>query len=265
MLNNIIAVLIPVYNNLSGLIKSIESIEEYESLEVVIVDDGSLEKIDLAILTSISKNQVKLLTMAENGGIVKALNCGLEYIYKNNFNYVVRLDAGDLCVNNRVEKQVRFLEDNQDYVIVGSYAEFVDLNGQKIFTQVMPSESEKINKYMHLNNCFCHPAVTFRINSLTKDFYYEEAYKFAEDYKFFWDMIKKGKGANLPQVLVITEANPTGISRTRRKEQLKLRLSIQLDNFKFNILNSYIGMLKTIILMLLPNLFIENFKKLISK
>ncbi|PEL82494.1 glycosyltransferase [Bacillus wiedmannii] len=259
-----IAVLIPVYNNEEGLIRSLNSLEAEEILlDIVVVNDGS-EK-EPVIPKGDFKNNIILLNLSENQGIEIALNRGLEYILQNSYDYVGRLDAGDLIVKGRFEKQVNYLECNKEYMLVGSDVEYIDTDGNHMFNIQLPKGYKQIRKKMHVNSCFLHPAVLIRVSVLKSEGLYSTNFKAAEDYELFFRIISKHKSENLNEILTITEYNAGGISLTKRKEQLKSRFEIQLEYFDFKKIESYNGILKTIVLYIMPVKVITFIKKIVSK
>src|SRR5579872_7413942 len=97
--------LIPFYNNLPGLVRSLQTVS-YDPLKygLLIVDDGSGEPILQADLAPYipATVPVKIIRLPLNEGIARALNAGLHWLEdKKNFRYVARLDCGDLCIGHR--------------------------------------------------------------------------------------------------------------------------------------------------------------------
>src|SRR5258706_6342491 len=109
-----ICVLIPCYNNMEGLIQSINSIVyDQRRLLVLVVDDGSTVPVTRNTIYQhlpISVN-IQLIRLKQNQGITRALNKGLDFIYANYpVGYIARLDCGDICSPERFYRQVSFLE-----------------------------------------------------------------------------------------------------------------------------------------------------------
>jgi glycosyltransferase involved in cell wall biosynthesis len=251
MPNKNIAVLIPVYNNQSGLEKSILSIvgADKELVDIIVVDDGSLRP---AYLDNLKDYNIKLLRYSPNMGIQCALNTGLEYILANGYAYTARLDTGDTIIVGRFAKQKSFLDSNQDYGIVGSWMQTVSSDGSYQFICKFPTIDKDIRNKMHLNNCFAHPSVLIRNDILTKTGPYSSKYKSAQDYDLFFRILQISKGSNLPEPLILYEVmNENAISYKRRYQQLRNRLRIQFCYFNPIILNSYIGVIKTIVTLFL--------------
>src|SRR5690242_1544998 len=100
-----LCILIPVYNNLAGLIRSLSSIM-YPSQQflVLVVDDGSDCPIDLDSISGRLVHPVPLqvIRSEKNEGITHALNRGLDFIYRHySVDFIARLDCGDTCHPDR--------------------------------------------------------------------------------------------------------------------------------------------------------------------
>src|SRR5688500_2769068 len=105
--------LIPYFNNLSGLLHSLQSVKyDADKFVVVIVDDGSKLPITREVLNQqiASEIKIEIIRMPQNQGITIALNTGLQWILQQkNADFVARLDCGDICSTERFYKQVAFL------------------------------------------------------------------------------------------------------------------------------------------------------------
>lgn len=254
-----LAVLIPVFNNQEGLLNSLNSLRDQIDFEhVFVVDDGSKPPIDISTYHS-----VKLIKLEKNQGIVGALNFGLSVIInENNYNYIARLDAGDICKPDRLLKQFSFMEGHLEVGIVGSYVRFINKQGHLFFTFRPPLTDIAIRKAMYFNSAFCHPSVMMRVDALKSQGFYDPKYQYAEDYELFQRILKKYKGANIPDILLDYEVDPTGISLTKRKIVLMKRWEIQLKYFKSRSILAWLGLLQTFFLRYFPNKLILAIKKL---
>lgn len=256
--------LIPYYNNLSGLIRSLESVKyDPAKYALLIVDDGSaaiLRYEDLAphIPAALS---VKIIRLIENKGITRALNIGLQWLEEEgNFRYVARLDCGDCCSESRFRLQVEFLERHPDIDLVGSWCLFTDFSTGSSYRYITPTEHKKITRGMHFRNLFIHPTVMWRASVAGKTGIYPENFPHAEDYGFFYEILNSGKGAIIPEDLVTCEINPKGISLYFRKEQLKSRARV-VQQYGKNKVFSIMGVIKLRFLMVIPYEWILETKK----
>jgi glycosyltransferase involved in cell wall biosynthesis len=258
--------LIPYYDNLRGLLFSLRSISyEPAKYSLLIVDDGSPEPLrrDQLLSHLPSEITIEIISMPVNGGITKALNAGLDWLKgKKNFRYVARLDCGDWCDPSRFRRQVEFLGQNPGIDLVGSWCIFTDFVSGSSFRYSTPTEHKKIERGMYFRNIFIHPTVMWRAIVAEKAGFYPENFPYAEDYGFFYKIISKGKAAVLPEILVICEINPKGLSLRFRREQLKSRGRVVRHYGKNRLLRS-LGIIKLQLLMVVPYGWVFQAKKLI--
>ncbi|MEZ0007416.1 hypothetical protein ABH942_002797 [Flavobacterium sp. 28YEA47A] len=260
---NKVALLIPHYNNFRGLVTSINSIDSSEFIDIVIVDDGSIiEKIDEDVLIKAFKanGTIKFLYLPENKGIEHALNHGLDYILKNNYQFTARLDVGDVCVGKRFEIQHKFLEDNKSIKFIGANANAFDMEGNFLFRYNFPLKHSEIKKRIYLNAVFVHPTFMFDNEIIKTVGYYPTNYKSAEDFAFAMKVVKHFITENLEECLVNVEINPNGISLSKRNQQIRSRLNVIKDNFYFGYYPLY-GLFRNIIICIAPNKWIAAMKK----
>jgi glycosyltransferase involved in cell wall biosynthesis len=256
--------LIPYYNNLAGLVRSLQTVS-YDPLKygLLIVDDGSREAVlhsDLAphIPATVP---VEIIRLPLNEGIARALNAGLHWLEdKKNFRYVARLDCGDLCVANRFRRQVEFLDAHPDIDLVGSWCLFRDFSTGQTFRYKTPTEHGKIVRGMYFRNMFIHPTVIWRATVKEKAGNYPEIFPHAEDYGFFYEILSKGKAAVIPEDLVIAEINGKGISLKFRKEQLMSRARVVRQYGQNGVLR-LMGVIKLRFLRVIPYKLLYQVKK----
>jgi glycosyltransferase involved in cell wall biosynthesis len=256
-----VVVLIPHYNDPKGLENSLASINEKEPVDIVVVDDGSTLKLDIDRLTSKYRGlKLTVINLNSNQGIENALNQGLQFILGKEYKYIARLDCGDICYAGRFMTQKKFLEDNPDICLVGTWVDFIDMRGNKVFTFQPPTHHEKIKLKMFLNNMFCHPSIMFRVQAVEKIGFYPTVYKAAEDYAFFFRFIKHCKTANIPIVLLKYEVNPSGISLSKRRQQIQSRLHVIMDNFYWGFHPIY-GLVRNFMIGIIPFFIIDKLKR----
>jgi glycosyltransferase involved in cell wall biosynthesis len=258
--------LIPFYNNLPGLIRSLQSIV-YDPLAygLLIVDDGSSEILRYEDLISYLPQSLSLtiLRLRENQGITVALNTGLKWLEeKGKSEYVARLDCGDICLPDRFTDQVAFLNGHPEVGLIGSWCIFKNFRTGDSYRYITPTEHKKILREMHFRNVFIHPTVMWRSDMTKKIGVYPDNFPHAEDYGFFYKIISATEAAVLPTDLVICEINPQGISLHFRREQLKSRLKV-VRQYGNNWLFKLLGVIKLRLLMVIPYKFVLQTKKFI--
>ena len=257
-------VLIPYYNAGESLLESIQSIDcEYIKPDVVVVDDGSaIIKASIVLNKYDGPLTIKLLEFEKNKGIEHALNYGLS-VYAKDYEFIARLDCGDICKNNRFEKQIRFLEDNKHCYLIGSWVDFTDMDRNLLYTLKHPSNYDSIKNLMFLNATFTHPTVIFKSEVIESVGLYPTNYPAAEDYAYFFSIIKKHYASNIEESLVACTIDPNGISTRKRRIQIKSRLSVIMKNFSINQYSIY-GLFRSAVLLYTPRSFTVYLKKLLK-
>jgi len=254
-----IAVLMPAHNAESTIQRALDSLKaNTEPHDIIIVDDGSklpLEKFLPA------RDNVIILRLENNVGVTGALNAGLHYILEKDYEFVARFDADDICHSNRLLIQREFLDNSPQIGMIGSWGKFVSENGDVVFHLNHPTNHKDIIKGLYYNTQFIHPTLMIRTSVLRQAGDYSERYPSAEDYDFARRISRITQTANIPAYLIDYTVSMGGVSISKRKQQLLARLKIQLNYFAPLCLHSYLGVLKTISLMLMPYNLITAIKK----
>ena len=91
---------------------------------------------------------------------------------------------------------------------------------------------------------------------------YDERYPIASDYEIFFRLTKHFETANLQEVLILKEDNPNSLSIGQRRRSLHYRLRAQLQHFAGLSFRSYLGVMSTLVLLLLPYRLVTSVKSL---
>jgi glycosyltransferase involved in cell wall biosynthesis len=165
-----------------------------------------------------SDPRIKLLEQS-NSGVVLALNRAL---IEAQGNYCARMDADDISLPERLQKQFNFLEKNTDVLAVGGQGYIIDEDGDLICPLPVLTDHDAID--VDLLNRFnsramIHPSVMFRTNKIRKIGGYRESYIWAEDLDLFLRVAEVGKLANLDSVVIHYRRHAKSISHTRSELQ----------------------------------------------
>ncbi len=220
-----ISVVTSVYNCEKYLRESINSIlsQTFNDFEFIIIDDGSIDS-SIDIINSFNDSRIKLLRQ-ENRGLAFALNEGIK---KARGKYIARMDADDICLPDRFQKQFDFLEHNPDYVVVGSNAHRMDMKGNYLCTSSMPISWEEIKTVLP-QAPFYHSSTMFRKDVFFKCGEYSEIIKnHFEDWLLWNKMSKEGKFYNIEIPLIKYRVVPGSLSK-RNKKTKDLMLKTGMD------------------------------------
>jgi Glycosyl transferase family 2 len=256
-----IAVLIPVHDDQAGLDRSLDSLAcDGAEFWVVVVDDGSSTPVRIRPGLPFGVTLIR----QDNRGITEALNAGLAHIDSTGFDYIARLDAGDVTLPGRLSAQAGFLDKRPDYALVGCSTDFVDTDGRELFEFRPPKGDAEIRKFQRYRIGFVHPAVMMRAADVRAVRGYDVRYEGAEDYDLFFRLGQIGKLANLPEVFLKYEVNPSGLS-ARRFRQGTARLRVQARHFDVFSPHAWAGFVRNVALLFVPRELVLGAKQQLSR
>jgi glycosyltransferase involved in cell wall biosynthesis len=199
------SVLISVYHkeNHHYLYDSLSSIihQTLVPSEIVLVKDGPLgEHLEEVISLFVAKYPIiKVVSLPQNVGLGEALSVGLQHC---SHEFVARMDADDISVTNRFEKQFAFLEANPQISVLGTnLREFKETPDDISCSRVLPQHHEEIVKFSKFRCPVNHPTVMFRKSAVLESGNYQN--NFPEDYYLWIKLISNGyKFHNLQENLL---------------------------------------------------------------
>ena len=206
-----IAVILPVYkkDKVEYLNKAIEGIlyQSYRDIHLFVGVDGPVGD-DLRDYLEMQERQcrVSIEWFPENRGLACVLNDLLDICFKDRYEYIARMDADDISMPERLEKQMAYLETHPEIDVVGGAIEEIDENGDsRNKTIIYPETPEACRAFFSKRNPHAHPAVLFRksfFNKLNGKKYRPE-YRQNQDTMLWYDGMMAGtKHANIPDVVL---------------------------------------------------------------
>lgn len=230
MFTPVVTVLMPVYNGDKFLAAAIESIltQTFRDFELIVVDDGSFDSSNEIIKKYQIKDPRVILITQENEGIVAALNKAL---FSARGYFCMRMDADDVCLPDRIEKQLNFLKENSEVFVVGGQGYIIDEEGDFIRPLPVLVMHDEINDdllYRFNSRAIIHPAVMFRTDEIRKIGGYRDGYLWAEDLDLFLRVAEVGKLANLDSVVIHYRKH--GNSITDKKSVVQRNSAIKATN-----------------------------------
>lgn len=216
-----ISVAMSVYNGQRFLAAAIESVlaQTFADFEFLIVDDGSTDS-SLQIIQSYAQKDPRIrLISRENRGLVSSLN---EMIEKARAPLVARMDADDICLPERFDRQFEFLSRNTDYGVVGSWTEGIDAAGA-LFSGSTRDHAQTYEEFLvAVENgwpLLCHPSVMMRRDVVLSVGGYHQAFRHCEDYDLWLRLASVSRLASIPERLLRYRYNDDQISRRHATEQ----------------------------------------------
>ena len=213
-----VSVLMGVWNGAPRVREAIESVlgQTLGDLELVVVDDGSTDA-TASILGSFGDPRVRV-TRQRRGGLTSALRSALGLARAP---LVARLDADDVALPERLERQRDFLERHPEVGLLGTAAREVDGIGREVGVVRPPTEDAALRGALIRHNPFVHSSVMMRRSALEQAGGYDPSFPVAQDYDLWMRMSRVTRMANLPEALVVRRLLPGRISATREAERLR--------------------------------------------
>lgn len=220
-----VTVLMVVYNEEKFVSETIKSIlgQTYKNFIFLIIDDGSTDGTWNKI-KSFRDQRIKPVRFLNHIYLTKRLNYGLGLVTTR---FVARMDSHNIADKKRLEKQRQFLIDNKKVVLVGSNFIRTDENGKEIFRSNFPLDTKGIKSKIMQKNLIKHASWFGRLEILSRENFYNESFRFAQDYEFLLRLVRKYPVANLPDYLVTERQIKQAMSQKHRLGQAFLVLKAQ--------------------------------------
>ncbi|MGL4990795.1 MAG: glycosyltransferase [Sarcina sp.] len=206
--------------------------------EIVCVKDGKLTPELEEVLDNFDnsyKNMFKFIGFDENQGLGTALKNGVEAC---SYEIIARMDTDDIAVNNRFEKELKMMKE-QNLDIVGSNILEFDGDIKNIISErIVPKTLESIKKYAKKRNPFNHMTVMYKKTAVLKAGNYKDFLWF-EDYNLWVRMILSGsKMYNIQENLVYARAGINMFERRGGVEYIKREYKMQKAMLDMNFITN---------------------------
>ena len=196
------SVVMAVYNGGPYLGPAVESVlaQTYTDFELVAINDGSTDGSgDVLDAFARRDGRVRVLHQ-DNRGLIASLNRG---VAEARGMLIARMDADDLCLPDRLTRQVRFLDAHPDVGIVGGIARYVGPDGENLGGHWPSWSPPALNGWrMLFETVLCHPTVVIRRDVLDRVGEYDAEAIHAEDYELWTRALFETAIANVPDVVL---------------------------------------------------------------
>jgi glycosyltransferase involved in cell wall biosynthesis len=194
----VVSVIMSVYNeckNFNLIQSNLELYKDNKTIEFVVVNDGSTDN-SLDYLLSIKNTNLTIITK-KNSGLASALNLGIK---QSKGKYIARIDADDAILPKRFERQLDYLERN-GYDLIGSWCRLVENDKESIVKT--PVSNNDILRHIAKDNPFIHSTIFCKKEVFEKLGFYNESFRFMQDYELWIRIVDKINCGNLPEATVI--------------------------------------------------------------
>ena len=220
-----LSVIMPAYNEELFLEEAIQSIlnQSFFDFKLIIINDNSTDGTQ-AIIDRFIKLDPRVCSISNptNLGPAKSRNIAID---STNTSFIAFMDADDIAVSTRFEKQLAFLKKNPDIGVCGSWS-FVFGDKKAVLSNDVEHEKIKVG---FLSHCAVHnPTVMLRRTSLG-NMRFDESMMVGEDYSLYSQLIASTKFHNLPKKLMYYRWHHNNISKTRIAALHSLELEIRAN------------------------------------
>ena len=244
----LVSVLLPNYNGEKHLAEAIDSVlsQTYVNIELIIVEDGSSDS-SKPLIESYTDSRIKKIYLNTGKHISYALNQGLKCA---SGEYIARIDADDIWEKDKLEKQVAYMNENQEIAACFTKISLIDGNGMHIEEKDKDiydlyqnaenkTQEEWIRYFFSIGNCLCHPSVVIRKSMWDAiGCYYGLPYVTAEDLELWMRISLRFPIYIMDETLIryrweVSEVKVSGIGRESQNAFENVHLLIKkhfLDN-----------------------------------
>lgn len=225
----VVSVMMPAFNAERFLEPAIASVtaQTFTRFELLIVDDGSRDRtMAIAREHAARDPRVKLLPNERNLGIVASRNRALREAHPAS-RYFAIFDADDVCMPDRLERQVAFLDSHPACALVGGHTLIIDEQGREVGLRRYPIDNAEIRRVITRYNPFAQPTVMLRRSALDVVGVYDARYPRCQDYDLWLRIAERFEVANLDAVTLQYRVSTLQGKATHLKDSLRYSLEIQ--------------------------------------
>lgn len=219
----LVTVILPVYNAEAYLAEAIGSIlnQTFSDLELLIINDGSTDG-SVDVINSFKDERIRLVHNDANLKLIATLNKGIELARGK---YMARMDADDVSLSARVQKQVAVMEAHAEIGVCSCWFESFGAGANQVVKY--PESHDAIRLMLLYQTALCHAAAMFRMEFLKRiNFRYSPQFVHAEDLEIWVRLAPQTKFANVQEVLYKVRMHPASVSAVNEQIQKKHTIEI---------------------------------------
>jgi len=219
-----VSVLMSVRNGASCVREAVLSVlaQTAADLELIVIDDGSVDATP-AMLAAIRDPRLRVERQPP-AGLTRSLDRALRLARAP---LLARLDADDLALPDRLERQRRFLDAHPEVGLLGTGARELDAAGREVARITPPADDAAIRRALIRRNPFVHSSVLMRRSAVVVAGGYDARLPVAQDYDLWMRMSRVTRLANLPEPLVVRRLGPGRVSLARDTERLQTEARVR--------------------------------------
>lgn len=197
---------------------AVESIlfQTYSDFDFYIQYDGPINPEVDAYLSGLKDERIKIQRRSENKGLAQSLNDLLNIVLPMGYEFIARMDADDVNMTNRFERQLVYMQEHPEVECLGTWAIEITSTNEEYFKKQMPESHEDCKELFSKRDCMIHPTVMYRRSYIEKAGLYSLDTFFGEDTMMWAQGFANGcKFANVPEYLFKFRLDDNFFSRRR--------------------------------------------------
>lgn len=249
-MSDLISIIMPSFNTCKYIRNSIDSVvsQTYQNWELIIIDDCSTDD-SISIIMSYNDPRIRLLKNEKNLGAALSRNYGLR---EARGKYITFIDSDDIWKNEKLEKQIKFIKDNNYAFVYCDYR--ICING--IWENVVRTAPNKINKRKIINYCY-FSTITVMYDAEQVGLIQVADLRKNNDYAMWITALSKVVGYRQPECLAFYIKHDNSISSGSKMKLIKYHYILWNKGFNKNRFVS--------IILTLNNIFHGTIKKIFYK
>lgn len=213
---------LPIYNGAIYLREALASLrwQTLRNWECLCINDGSTDGTDIILEEfAAADDRFRILHQA-NAGIVAALNRGIR---EARAPWIARMDADDVALPDRLATQAEYVAHHPDTLLVSTHVLCIDAEGRPIAVQAGPTEHAAIERCLLAGkNTINHPTVVMRRDELLAAGMYRQEFEWVEDADLWLRLMRRGKVASIPKILLHYRMHDQSVCSTRQDLQRRM-------------------------------------------
>ena len=253
----------PVFNAAKFLDESIQSIlnQTFSDFEFIIIDDASTDN-SWKIIKSYAKSDKRIIAIKNHINLGVSLTSNIAISYARG-KFLARMDADDISVSNRFEKQINFFKKHSQVVALGGQCFVIDENNQNIGNKNFPTNFKKLSKMIFWAVPIQQPSMMVNLKLLPKKFvWYSPNKTSAEEIDLMFRFMLYGQINNLPDYLLYYRHLNTSLSHQNPKKTFNLTIKSRLGavkmGFKPTLPAILLNICQIVVISILPNSVINQ-------
>lgn len=230
-----LAVILPAYNAENFIAECLESLlnQTFSDFCILAVNDASTDNTGNILETYAAKDtRLRVYHLPQNQGEPAVMQFAMDMLNYMNVEYVARMDADDICVPHRFEKQVQYLDEHPEIDILGSNALLFNNGKTDKATKVstLPLLDKDIKAHFSLaRDNIINPSSMWRHSSIKAlGINYAQTATAPDFHMWVQCALHKKTFANLPEPLLLYRIHQAQASKIHDKISESVQYSMEL-------------------------------------